>query len=191
MNLSRTAALFCSLAALAACQGEEPVPVEPQRFALEAARRVPQTPLLSPDTTDATWIVSSDGEAIRFGLAGEPPFMSLICRLRDRPAQLQIIRHVRARPGQQALFPVIGNGMIARVKLDAMLEDDEWRGQGALAASDPQLEVFAGSRDLEATLPGGGTLHIGGSRIPAEFVSWCRAGGAVQQAEAAEAGAED
>jgi hypothetical protein len=31
------------------------------------------------------------------------------------------------------------------------------------------LDVFTGPRELEATLPGGGTLLIAGSRIPGEF----------------------
>jgi hypothetical protein len=59
---------------------------------------------------------------------------------------------------------------------------------GALPASDPSLDVFTGPRELEATLPGGGSLLIAGSRIPASFVTWCRAGGHVQRVcEAAEA----
>jgi len=81
---------------------------------------------------------------------------------------------------------VIGNGMISRFKVDATLTDREWRWEGALPAADSQLDVFTGPREIEATLPGGGSLLIEGSRIPGEFVSWCRAGGKVQRAEAAE-----
>ena len=66
------------------------------------------------------------------------------------------------------------------------LHEGEWRWEGLLAAGDPQLDVFTGPRELEATLPGGGTLLIEGSRIPGEFVNWCRAGGRVLRAEAAE-----
>jgi len=161
-------------------------PAEAQRISLEAARQVPSRPLVSPDTSAALWTVSADGQAIHFGAAAEPPFLTLACRLREQPAQVEIMRHVRARPGEQALFPVLGNGMISRFKLDAALVSGEWRWQGALPASDPQLDVFTGRREIEATLPGGGTLLIGGSRVPGEFVTWCRAGGAVQRAEAAE-----
>jgi hypothetical protein len=160
--------------------------VEAQRFSLEAVRRVPPEPLLSPDTKAAAWSVTADGQAIDFGLPGEPPMMTLACDLRTTPAHLRIIRHVVGRPGAKALFPVIGNGTISRFRLDAMLHEGEWRWEGALPASDPLLDVFVGPRELEATLPGGGSLKIAGSRIPGEFVNWCRAGGRVQRAEAAE-----
>jgi hypothetical protein len=175
-----------ALALLSACGSGEQEPVEAQRFSLEAVRRVPPEPLLSPDTKAAAWSVTADGQAIDFGLPGEPPMMTLACDLRTTPAHLRIIRHVVGRPGAKALFPVIGNGTISRFRLDAMLHEGEWRWEGALPASDPLLDVFVGPRELEATLPGGGSLKIAGSRIPGEFVNWCRAGGRVQRAEAAE-----
>jgi hypothetical protein len=175
-----------ALTLLTACGSGEQEPVEAQRFSLEAVRRVPPEPLLSPDTKAASWTVTADGQAIDFGLAGEPAMMTLACDLRTTPAQLRIVRHVVGRPGAKALFPVIGNGTISRFRLDAMLHEGEWRWEGALPASDPLLDVFTGPRELEATLPGGGSLQIAGSRIPGEFVNWCRAGGRVQRAEAAE-----
>jgi hypothetical protein len=101
--------------------------------------------------------------------------------LRETPARLRIVRHVTARPGEKALLPVIGNGTISRFKVDAVLSGDEWRWEGALPAGDPSLDVFTGPRELEATLPGGGSVLIAGSRIPGEFVNWCRAGGGVRQ----------
>jgi hypothetical protein len=142
--------------------------------------------LQSPDNKAASWKGTAAGQAIDFGLAGEPAMMTLACDLRTTPAQLRIVRHVVGRPGAKALFPVIGNGTISRFRLDAMLHEGEWRWEGALPASDPLLDVFTGPRALEATLPGGGSLQIAGSRIPGEFVNWCRAGGRVQRAEAAE-----
>src|SRR5690606_27490881 len=68
---------LAALALLAACGRGEQEPVEAQRFSLEAARRVPPEPLLSPDTKAATWTVTADGQAIDFGLAGETPMMTL------------------------------------------------------------------------------------------------------------------
>jgi hypothetical protein len=174
----------------AACGEAEQAPREAQRISLEEARGVPGAPLLSPDTRDAAW--TANGQAIDFGVAGEPPLLTLACALRESPVQLQVIRHAPARPGQKALFPVIGNGTISRFKVDAVLHEGEWRWEGALPAGDPMFEVFTGPRGIEATLPGGGTVAMAGSRIPGEFVEWCRAGGRVQRAVAEEeAGAGD
>jgi hypothetical protein len=181
------ALLGAALPLLAACGEGGDAPVQAQRISLEDARAQVAEPLLSPDTKGAGWTVSADQQAIALARPGAGPFLTLACDLREAPAALTIIRHVPARPGQKALFPVIGNGKISRFKVDAALSDGEWRWEGVLPASDPKLEVFAGTADLEATLPGGGTLLIEGSRIPGEFVTWCRAGGRVLRAEEAEA----
>jgi hypothetical protein len=177
---------FAILIFATACQGEQ-TPVEAKRFSLDDVRHVPDAPIASPDTTGAAWSVATNAQAIEFGRPGAPPLLTLACDLRKTPAQARVIRHVAARPGEKALLPVIGNGTISRFKVDATLSQGEWRWEGALAASDPSLDVFTGPRELEATLPGGGTLLIGGSRIPGEFVTWCRSGGRAQQVDAAEA----
>jgi len=173
---------------LTACQGEQE-PVHAQRFSLDASRHVPVEPLNSPDTAGAAWSVTKDARAIDFGRPGATPLLTLACDLRKPPAQLRIVRHVAARPGEKALLPVIGNGTISRFKVDGTLAGGEWRWEGSLPASDPSLDVFTGPRELEATLPGGGSLLIGGSRIPGEFVNWCRAGGRMQRVETTEADA--
>ena len=176
------AAPFILLLFLSACDRQQPAPVQPQRIALDEVRTQAQEPLPSPDTDDAGWHVTPDGQAIGFGNEGAAPFLTLACRITDNPPQLSIVRHAPARPGQKALFPVLGNGTIARFKVDAVLADNEWRWEGAVPADDPLLEVFTGPRDIEATLPGAGTLLIEGSRIPGEFINWCRAGGGVREA---------
>ena len=179
-------ALLISLLFLSACGEGGDAPVQAQRISLDDARAKVAEPLLSPDTKAAAWAVTRNDQAIAFGQPGARPFLSLVCDLREAPATLTIVRHVAVRPGQKALFPVIGNGRISRFKVDAALAEDEWRWEGVLPASDPQLDVFAGAGELQATLPGGGTLLIEGSRIPGEFVTWCRAGGRVLRAEEAE-----
>ena len=179
-------ALVGVLLFLAACGEGGNAPVQAQRISLDDARAKVAEPLLSPDTKGAAWTVSADQQAIAFGRPGADPFLTLACDLREAPATLTIVRHVAARPGQKALFPVIGNGRISRFKVDAALAEGEWRWEGELPASDPQLDVFDGAGELQATLPGGGTLLIEGSRIPGEFVTWCRAGGRVLRVEEAE-----
>ena len=171
---------------LSACGNGADAPVQAQRISLEDARAEVAEPLLSPDTKGAKWKVTANGQAIDFGRAGSEPWLTLACNIREAPATLTLIRHAPARPGLKALFPVLGNGMISRFEVDAALHDGEWRWEGTLPAADPQLEVFAGPRELQATLPGAGSLLIEGSRIPGEFVKWCRAGGRLQRVEAAE-----
>ncbi|MCB2067828.1 MAG: hypothetical protein KDE15_14450 [Erythrobacter sp.] len=176
------ALLFC----LAAC-GERSDAPQTQRVQLQEAGPEPADAEPSPDTAAATWHVSERGQAISFGNEGAPPLMTLACDLESSPPVLAVIRHARALPGQGALFPVMGNGMTSRFLVDATLGQTdngaEWHWEARLPASDPQWDVFAGPNELEATLPGRGMLAIAGSRIPGEFVEWCRAGG--QQAPVA------
>ena len=186
MEAVKAPALLISLLFLAACGEGGDAPVQAQRISLEDARAKVAEPLLSPDTKGAVWKVTENGQAIDFGRAGAEPFLTLACDLRETPAMIAIARHVEARPGQKALFPVLGNGTVSRFKVDAALHEGEWRWEGVFPASDAQFDVFTGPLELEATLPGGGTLQIEGSRIPGEFVNWCRAGGRVLRAEEAE-----
>lgn len=180
------AAFLATCLLLAACGDGADAPVQAQRISLEEARAKVAEPLLSPDTEGASWIVTANAQAIEFGQLGAEPFLTLACDVREAPATLTLIRHVPARPGQKALFPVIGNGMISRFKVDAALRAGEWYWEGTVPASDPQLDVFTGPRELQATLPGGGSLMIAGSRIPGEFINWCRAGGRMLRAEQVE-----
>ena len=187
--MARLPLIVATLLSLVACDRAEE-PVDPQRISLDAARGEAREPLASPDTDDARWTVARDGQAVAFGNAGERPFLSLACRVKDDPPTIRVIRHAEARPGEKALFPVIGNGTISRFKADAALEDDEWRWQAVVPADDALLEVFTGAREIEATLPGAGSLIISGSRFPGEFIAWCRRGGAVSEAVTEERTAE-
>ncbi|WP_067786558.1 hypothetical protein [Paraurantiacibacter namhicola] len=170
---------------LAACgNGGDPAAASSEAAATPAPY---ETPVI-PDHEDASWTVSPDGQAIVFGPDAATPLLTLDCRLKGDPPQLAIIRHYPADPDAKALFPVIGNGTTSRFMLDATLTEEGRIWEGTLAADDPALDVFTGPRPIEATLPGGGTLRIVGSRVPGEFVTWCRAGGKVMEAEADESG---
>src|SRR5690606_1411427 len=144
------AAFLATCLLLAACGDGADAPVQAQRSSLEEARAKVAEPLLSPDTEGASWAGTADARAIGLGQLGAEPFLTLACDVRGAPATLTIIRHVPARPGQKALFPVIGNGMISRFKVDAALRTGEWHWEGTVPASDPQLDVFTGPRELQA-----------------------------------------
>lgn len=171
----RAATLLTLAFALAACGQGDSEPV--QRVALGETGIPATTASPDPDTTLARWIVRESGQALDFALPGAPPLLSLECSPTGNPPGLRIVRHHPAFPGDKALFPVVGNGTISRFKVDAVLEGGEWRWQGNFTAADPLFDVFTGPREMEATLPGGGTLLIGPSRLPGQFVEWCRAGG--------------
>ncbi|QZH75577.1 MAG: hypothetical protein JY451_02890 [Erythrobacter sp.] len=178
---------IAATALLAACGEQAPPAPEPQTIVLEdTGPNLPQAEL-SPDTSRAGWQVAEDGQAIHFAEAGEAPWLTLACELDETPIGFTIIRHAEAFPGESALFPFVGNGMISRFLADATLhrttEGNEWRWEAHVPAADPQLDIFEGTRDLTATLPGRGMLEIAGSRIPGEFVAWCRAGGRVPTTE--------
>lgn len=170
---------------LAACSQQAAPPADAERVPIAQGEARAHDPLPSPDTQNASWSVDDNGKALHFGDEGQPPHLSLDCLLDDGPAKLAIIRHAPALPGEEALFPIYGNGMRSRFLADAALhqagETSEWRWEAILPADDPQLDVFLGTRDLTATLPGKGMLAIAGSRIPGEFVEWCRTGGRVAE----------
>ncbi len=177
------------LGLLSACERQTPLPPQGpvQRVALEESNSRQAMAEVSPDTSGAGWTVTDNGQAIRFGDMGEPPLLTLGCDVGAAPPEFIIIRHAKAYPGQSALFPVIGNGINSRFLVDAVLDDTgdeaEWHWEAHLPAEDPQLEVFSGTRDIIATLPGRGTLEIGGGRIAGEFLEWCRAGGKPEPVE--------
>lgn len=180
--------MACSLMlAVVACEPATTPAPEPERVALEEVREARGEASPSPDTSAARWSVAPGEQAIDFGNENASPLLTLECDLDTDPIELVIIRHADAFPGQSALFPFIGNGMRSRFLADAVLHESangrEWRWETRLPASDPQFDVFEGSRDFTATLPGHGMLEIGGSRMPGEFLEWCRAGGQVEQPE--------
>ena len=168
---------------LAAChRANAPV----QRISLDSAAQGPEAPIASPDTKGAAWTVSADGQRADFGMAGQAPFLTLECRANDTPPHVRIIRYVRSRPGESALFPVLGSGPNARFKLDAAQEAGAWVWRGDVPVSDAQLEVFHSGR-LEATLPGGGSLIVAVSPVPGELVARCRGSVPISAAPAPDA----
>lgn len=172
MGEVRAAVAVAVTLVLAAC-GERGGPV--QRVELhDDGTALPQVMVHSPDTSQAVWLVADDGQSLVYGNRGGPRLLTLACEAEADPPRLTIMRHAPALPGQTALFPVIGNGERSRFPVDARQVQGDWRWQVTLPANDVRWDVFAGSRQLLATLPGGGTLDIAGSRMPGAFLDWCR-----------------
>ncbi|WEK47721.1 MAG: hypothetical protein P0Y56_05360 [Candidatus Andeanibacterium colombiense] len=157
--------------------------------ALAACGRQPQIARTAPDGTEvaaplpnslgALWHVSADGKGIELARPAGKPFLTLHCVIAaGAKPRLAVIRHAQSEPGAKALFAVLGNGVISRMKLDAKLAREGWLWEGVYAADAPELDVFTGQREIEATLPGAGMLKIGGSALPHEFIQWCRRNGA-------------
>lgn len=160
---------------LAAC-GQKGEPVQRVELRNDGSAR-PLVMTRSPDTSQAVWLVSADRQSLVYGNQGGPNLLTLACEAGADPPRLTIIRHAPALPGQTALFPVIGNGERSRFPVDARQVRGEWRWQVTLPADDVRWDVFAGSRQILATLPGGGTVDMAGSRMPGAFLDWCRNGG--------------
>jgi hypothetical protein len=172
--VNRRVAPLVFVVALAACHRAD-TPVE--RISLDQARSGPEVPISAPDTKNAAWTASADGKRVDFALPGGKPLLTLECRAGPVPV-VRIERHVGSRPGESALFPVLGSGPNARFLLSAAQEGGEWLWRGDVPVTDAQLEVFKSGR-LEATLPGGGSLIVGASPLPGELVDRCRAGAPV------------
>lgn len=150
---------------LAACgpQGDNAI----ARIALDDAAQAQQGPTLSPspDVTDAKWQANSAQDSVTFGKPSTQPLFTLACK----DGQVTLTRHAPADKGAKALFALIGNGVVSRIKVDE--KGDEWAG--ALPADDPQLAVFAKPGSVEATLPGAGTLKLSGSPLPRDLLARC------------------
>ena len=161
--------------ALAACgrpQGEAAAAddfIDPEQMILTAL----------PNSTGARWTIWANGLGIGFGKDAAAPYISLTCRLKSgQQPRLTVIRHATSEPEAKALFAVLGNGIAARFKVDAVLADGEgWRWEATLQASAGEFDVFTGPREIEATLPGAGTILFPPSNLPREFIAWCRRNG--------------
>lgn len=171
--------LLPAVLALAACgQSQADEPVAAQRILLEAARAQTPAPSATPDVSNAVWEVLDGARSLRFGNPGEKPFLTIACELDAAArAHLRISRLAPVEPGARALLALLGNGMNARLKADAVVTGDNWHWESLVPADEPMLDVFDGGR-VEATIPGAGSVHLKPSAEPARLVAWCRRAGA-------------
>lgn len=174
MEEVKKAGILAVLAALSACNqaaGQNAV----ARIDLDRMPEAQIPPVPSPDVKDAKWEKLAIGNGVRFGKPGLPPLISIVCDMVPGiPANLRVIRNTPADPGAQALFAFIGNGLVSRLKVDAVRNGKDWRWEGSFTPTDPKLDVLDGMGMVEATLPGAGTMELAASSLPRETLNQCR-----------------
>ncbi|MFT6609192.1 MAG: hypothetical protein ACJA1G_001285, partial [Qipengyuania sp.] len=128
-----------------------------------------------PDTEGAIWAPAAEGARLLYGKPGERPLFAVECLSDGSEPMLGYTRFARADADAQAVLALIGNGHVARLKIDAVQVGDVWRWEGAIAAADQRLDVLTGNREVEATVPGAGSVILNPSALPGELVERCRA----------------
>ena len=167
-------ALLAAILALAACKppaSDEYV----ERSRIAGDLTGPSAPIDSPDTEGAIWAPSGKPDRLLYGKPGERPLLALECETSQGIPLIAYTRFVAADPHAKAILALIGNGHVARLKIDAVERDNAWLWHGAVEAEDPALDVLTGIREVEATVPGAGSVILNPSALPGELVELCRA----------------
>jgi len=165
------------LIALAGCQEEKAEPYV-ERVPLEDAQQFAGEPLPSPSVDGAIWATVDPGKRLLYGKPGETPMLALACTQpedSDRPA-LTFTRFVKADAKAKALMALVGNFHVARIPVDATFNGRAWVWEGSVDPADSDLEVLTGSREVELTIPGAGSLVWLPSTLPGDLVASCRSG---------------
>ena len=185
----RIAVLSCPIAAclvlaLGACQ--PPASDEySERSRIAPQADGPSEPITSPDTQGAVWAAADNPDRLLYGKPGERPLFALECQDQGGLPLIAFTRFARADAGAKAMLALIGNGHVSRLKIDATERGEVWRWEGAIEAADPALDVLTGPRQVEATVPGAGSLILNPSGAPGELVERCRAMAAPEPAATA------
>jgi hypothetical protein len=79
-----------------------------------------------------------------------------------------------ADPHAKAILALIGNGHVSRLKIDAAREGNRWLWRGSEPATSPNFEGLTGARQVEATVPGAGSLIFNPSQTPGALIDRCR-----------------
>ncbi|WP_336987034.1 hypothetical protein [Altererythrobacter aquiaggeris] len=165
-----------SVAALCACNPPAAGEVD-ERDTTEAAGLGPLAPLASPDTQDAVWGTGTGERRLIYGNPGQPPLISLACEnFNTDKAVVRIVRYVPGQSGAKALFALVGNGTVSRLKMDSRWTGKGWQWESAVDPASPDLDVLTGIRSVEATLPGGGSVILNPSQAPRDLINQCRSG---------------
>lgn len=145
-----------------------------ERVQLDRARGQVREPLPSPDTKGAIWAGSEGPDRIVYGQPGQTPLFAIACAGKGTLRRLEITRIAATDPKAKGLLALIGNGHVERLKVDATWNGKAWLYQGAYAPGDPALDVLTGPHQVEATIPGMGTVMLNPSARPGELIERCR-----------------
>ena len=167
------AAALLPLIALAGCN-----PPAADRYVARvgvAERDAPSAPITTPDTKGAAWVASpASPERLLYGKPGQPPLFALECTGEAAAPALIYTRFAAADAYAKAILALVGNGYVTRLKIDATRSGNGWLWRGSAPASSPDFEGFTGGRQVEATVPGAGSLILNPSPLPGELISRCR-----------------
>ena len=145
-----------------------------ERTRIEPRAAAPSEPIKSPDTEGAVWAATDNADRLLYGKPGERPFFALECTDQGGLPLIAYTRFAKADAHAKAILALIGNGHVSRLKIDAVEHGGVWRWEGAVEAEDPAFDVLTGTRQVEATVPGAGSLILNPSALPGEMVERCR-----------------
>ena len=169
--MRRLAALV--LVALAACRPPASDRYV-QRIELGVDTGRPHVEAVSPDVQGAIWASSGGPARIVFGKPGEPPYLALACTGSGSNRAVEVTRFAQTDPHAKGMMALIGNGHVERLKIDASWNGRGWLWQGRYRPEDTRLDALTGTRRLELTIPGAGTLKLEGDPRPGELIELCR-----------------
>jgi len=180
------------LLSLAACGPTETAPVVPTgsvRVVLPAEGSSP-APDFNPRRTvgqsgnpQGAWTLLVDGRTALYGLPGARALMAVECEGRfEGTPRLIVTRYAEAERGAEAVFAIQGNRRILRVPMRAvMLRDRDGGGEsawrGTVLIADERVQVFLGTGEIAATLPGAGRLVSPAMGDARAGIDKCRAAG--------------
>ena len=160
--------------ALAACQ---PPATDSyvERSDIRPQARHASDPLPSPDAQGAIWAEVEGQDRLIYGKPGEPPLFAIGCVIDGEAMGLRFTRYSPADEGAKAFMAVIGNGHVARLKVDATPAGKASLWQGETPLDNDRLEALTGARGVEVTVPGAGSLKLNPSTKPGQLIERCRA----------------
>lgn len=139
-------------------------------------RDAPSPPILTPDTTGAGWAPSpADPRRLLYGKPGQRVLFALECGESPAGPIITYTRFAAADPHAKAILALVGNGHVSRLKIDAARDGTGWLWRGSEPATSTNFEGLTGGRQVEATVPGAGSLILNPSRLPGDLILRCRA----------------